>query len=62
MNNTKIEIDEYPKIPPYIEIEGSEENIEKTVGLLGYTMSDTCTLTATEVIQEAGENSEFLTF
>jgi len=62
LNNTKIEIDEYPKIPPYIEIEGSEEEIEKTLGLLGFTLEDTCTLTATDVIKQYGENHEFLVF
>lgn len=62
LENTKIEIDEYPKISPYMEIEGTEENIEKIVQLLGYTMTDTCTLTATDVIKQSGENHEFLIF
>ncbi len=62
LNNTKIEIDEYPKIPPYMEIEGTEENIKSTLSLLGFTLEDTCTLTATDVIKKCGENHEFLVF
>lgn len=62
LNNTKIEIDEYPKIPPYMEVEGAEEAIEQTLHLLGFTLQDSCNLTATDVIKKCGENHEFLVF
>lgn len=62
LENTKIEIDEYPHIPVYMEIEGTEETIPKVVALLGYSMKDTCTLTASEVIEQHGQNPSFLIF
>lgn len=42
LNNAKIEIDTYPKIPTFIEIEApTEEEVEKTVKILGFDMKNT---------------------
>ncbi|MCP4668520.1 MAG: class IV adenylate cyclase [Deltaproteobacteria bacterium] len=39
--HSEIVIDEYPKIPPYIEIQGAKEEIADIVGKLGRDMEDT---------------------
>jgi len=39
--NSEIVIDKYPKIPAYIEIEGTKEEIEEIVSKLGYSMENT---------------------
>jgi len=61
-NNLIIELDEHPKIPPYIEIEGSKENILNTIEKLGYTISDTTTITASEVLKKYGQNPHYQKF
>ena len=38
--NSRINIDEYPLIPPYIEIEGDKNEIEEIVNKIGYTLKD----------------------
>lgn len=41
LNNHLIEIDTWPKIPTYFELEGKDErDIEETLNLLGYSMKD----------------------
>lgn len=41
LNNHKIEIDTWPKIPTYFELEGkNEKDIEEILNLLGYSMKD----------------------
>ena len=41
LNNTVIDIDTWPKIPPYVEIEGrSEDEIRKMAELLGFDWKD----------------------
>lgn len=48
--NTCIEVDSWPKIPPYLEIEAdSEEEIEETVKLLGYKTEDTTSVSVNKV-------------
>lgn len=54
LHDTLIEIDVYPTIPPYIEIEGTEENIKKVVNALGYTMEQTSSLSASQVLESYG--------
>jgi len=52
LDDVEIEIDFWPKIPPYIEIEGkSKEDVSKVVKLLGYKMEDT-TSKNTDLIYE----------
>lgn len=54
-NNVEIELDEHPSIPPYMEIEGSKKDIRSTLLKLDYTMADTTTMTATEVLKKYGQ-------
>lgn len=50
-----IEINEFPKIPPYLEIEAdSEEKIKDFLSKINYTMSDTTKISATEVLKKYG--------
>ncbi len=45
LNGVQIEIDLWPKIPPYIGIEGKTELVvQEIVKLLGFKMEDTCAL------------------
>ena len=54
-NKVKIEIDFWPKIPPYIEIEAdSNEQIKHTVKLLGFKMSDTTSIGVRKVFLKYG--------
>ena len=48
---TKICIDEYPDIPPLLEIEGEKEVIKEVVIALGYKMKDTCTMNCRDIIK-----------
>lgn len=55
--NVEIEIDFWPKIPPYIEFEAkSVEEIEEVVNLLGFKMSDTTTLHNLKIYEKYGIN------
>lgn len=48
----KIEIDQYPKIPAYLEIEGpSKKDIERVAQQLGFNKDQLTKLTATEVLK-----------
>ena len=51
LNGIKAEIDQYPKIPPYLELEGTEVGIQKVLDLLGYELTNTNTMTSTEVLK-----------
>ena len=45
-NDITFDIDEYPGIPEYVEVEAqSHEKVEEGVKLLGFTMEDTACLT-----------------
>jgi len=53
LNNTRFEIDDYPGIPTYLEIEAqTEEEVEKAVKLLGYTMKQTTSDSMNKVIEK----------
>ncbi|OVE75070.1 hypothetical protein BVX95_00260 [archaeon D22] len=56
LDNVNIEIDKYPTIPAYMELEGDRKTIEKTLSLLGYKISDGCNLVASQVLQKYGED------
>lgn len=52
-----IDIDFWPKIPPYVEIEAdSPKSIEKVVKLLGFKMSDTTSIGVEDVYKKYGIN------
>lgn len=51
----KIEIDEFPKIPPYMEIEAdSEEKIKNFLARIDMKLDDTVKISATEVLKKYG--------
>jgi len=53
--NVEIEIDFWPKIPPYVEFEGpSKEEIEEVVNLLGFQMEDTTNLNNLDIYKKYG--------
>lgn len=56
LDDHEIDIDTWPGIPTYAEIEGKdEEDLSKIVEKLGYKMSDTISCTADEVYQMNGK-------
>jgi adenylate cyclase class 2 len=59
----KVEIDEYPKMRPYMEIEASSKKDALTfLKQLGFPLKYTTNRTATEVIQDAGLDPNRLLF
>jgi len=63
IGSVRIEIDTYPNIKPYIELESeTEEDIKKLVELLGFNMKDTTKNTATVILKEAGLDPNKLKF
>jgi adenylate cyclase class 2 len=59
----KIEIDKYPYLKPYLEIEGSNKiEIKKILNKLGFSFRHTTNKTATEIILDAGLNPNYLLF
>jgi adenylate cyclase class 2 len=52
LDNHEIDIDTWPGIPTYIEIEGTDEDdLEKILNKLGYTMNDTVSCTAGHIYE-----------
>jgi len=57
LNNVEIDIDSWPMIPPYVEIEGkNEEEIYNVLELLGYSKEDMTTLDVTSIYEKYGIN------
>lgn len=55
LGKTHIEIDYWPMIPPYLEIEAaSRQTVEKTVQKLGFELPDALTLSTREVYKKYG--------
>lgn len=63
INNCKVEIDEYPKMKPYLEIEAKNEtdlrNFMKTFNI---PFAISTNMTATQIIEKAGLNPNNLVF
>jgi adenylate cyclase class 2 len=59
---TRLEIDEHPLIPPYVEIEGSEKAIRHVLHLLNIDIKDTTPIGGQAVLRKYGVNSPFVTF
>ena len=58
LNNHEIDIDTWPGVPTYMEIEGeSEEDIQEILTLLGYSMQDTVSCTVDEIYKKMGIDS-----
>lgn len=62
LNKVRCEIDQYPKIPPYLEIEGSQEDILSVVKELGFSLKDTTNKSASKVLKKYNVNSKILKF
>ena len=58
----RFEIDEYPGIPPFLEIEGSPKTIRAALQSLNLSLRDTTTMTAPEVIRSYGFDDRFISF
>ena len=62
LGNTHFEIDEYPGIPAYLEIESDKYNILKYTKVLGYTHEQTSSASAASVLKKYHVNKDFLIF
>ena len=62
LEKLKIEIDKYPSIPAYLEIEGSKKEIENLLKRLGYKLSQTTNMNATSVLKYYNVNPNFQKF
>lgn len=57
LDGCEIEIDTWPKLPAYLEIEGkSKEDVSRVVKLLGFKMSDTTSIGVEKVYQKYSLN------
>ena len=58
LDNHEIDIDTWPGLPTYMEIEGeSEEDLNKILNLLGYSIKDTVSCTVDEIYKNLGIDS-----
>ncbi len=63
LGNTLFEIDTYPNFPPFLEVEApTEEEVQKGVELLGYTMDDTYARSIGSYMEEHAIDPEKLGF
>ncbi|MGV8163033.1 MAG: class IV adenylate cyclase [Candidatus Nanoarchaeia archaeon] len=62
LKDLKIEIDELPGVPAFLEIEGEKKEIEHTVVLLGFSMQDTTTMTGSDVLKKYGKQKSEMRF
>ena len=60
--NVKFEIDKYPTIPPYLEIEATKKDIKIALKKLGYSMKDTTNMASTKVLKYYKKNPNYQTF
>ncbi len=61
-NSVRIEIDQYPSIPTYMEIEGTTADIEDTLKKLNFEMKHTTAMSATQVLKHYGADHTFQKF
>lgn len=55
LNEHEIDIDTWPKLPTYFEIEGKDKNdLENILNILGYSFADTISCTVDEIYKEKG--------
>src|SRR5574341_7984 len=62
LGKIKFEIDKYPTIPAYMEVEGKRGEIVKALKKLGYTLNDTTNLSGSQVLKKYGVNVKFQQF
>ncbi len=56
LGGVHFDMDEYPTIPPFVEIEGSQGAIKGVLARLGYTLKQTTKMTADQVLLGYGKN------
>lgn len=57
LNEVEIDIDSWPMIPTYVEVEGkNEDEVIKTIKLLGYSKEDICTLDVQSIYEYYNKN------
>lgn len=57
LDEYEIDIDTWPGIPTYFEVEGKDEkNLKKIVQKLGYSMSECISCTADEIYEKYGKS------
>ncbi len=63
VGDVKVELDEYPEIPPYVEIEGNnQKSVEDFIKSLGFELKHTVHFSATEIIKQYGKDPSNLQF
>jgi adenylate cyclase class 2 len=59
LGDVEVQIDEWPRIPPYLEIEAkNEQDVERVVRLLGFTMEQTTSINTKKVYARYGIDIE----
>ncbi len=62
LGKVKFEIDKYPTIPVYLEIEGTKKTIQEALKKIGYSMKDATNMTSSQVLKKYGKNPNFQRF
>lgn len=63
VGDVKVELDEYPGIPPYAEIEAdNQSSVEEFIKSLGFELKHTVHYSATEIIKQYGKDPSDLQF
>ena len=62
LEKIKFEIDKYPTIPAYMEVEGKRGDIVKALKKLGYTLKDTTNMSGSQVLKQYGVNVKYQKF
>lgn len=59
----RFDIDIWPKLPPYLEVEGSDaEAISKGLELIGFSMDETSSISGKELFEKYGVDPTYLVF
>lgn len=62
LKNVNVDIDEYPGAKPYMEIEGSEKEVEDMLKKLNHTLKKTSKKSSTQILKSYNLNSNELFF
>jgi adenylate cyclase class 2 len=62
LGKIKFEIDKYPTIPAYMEVEGERKDIVSALKKLGYTLKDTTNMSGSQVLKQYGVNVTYQRF
>ncbi len=62
LKDVKVEIDEYPGVKPYMEIEGSEERVMDMIKQLNHDLDNTSNKSSTQILKSYKANTKKLFF